>query len=140
MLGTLSLIHCLKLLQSFSKHSRDQKVSAHNGSFLTIIKSHGCKKILFSIFHAKKIADAVLLYVFIIGFPTSLWRKYGSKFNLTDTSVPRRHAVKIRFFFFLNLFYTGLNLSIISYTCLHTSIERLRKFMLKENAFNKPTN
>ena len=54
MLGT----HCVKLLQPVSKHTRDQQVSAYNCSFL------GCKEILFSLLHAKKIADAVLLYVF----------------------------------------------------------------------------
>ena len=37
MLGTLSLIHCIKLLQPFSKHLRDQQVYAYNPSFLTII-------------------------------------------------------------------------------------------------------
>ena len=71
MLATLSLMHCVKLLKPFSKHAKDQKVSAHNLSLLTIIQSHGCKEILFSLLHAKKIHDAVLLYVFNIEFPTS---------------------------------------------------------------------
>ena len=73
MLGTLSLIHCVKLLHPFSKHSRDQQVSAYNRSFFTIIQSQGSKEILFSLLHANKIADAVLLCVFNIGFPTSLF-------------------------------------------------------------------
>ena len=60
MLGT----HCVKLLQPVSKHTRDQQVSAYNCSFLTIILCLGCKEILFSLLHAKKIADAVFLYVF----------------------------------------------------------------------------
>ena len=37
MVGTLSLIHCVKLLQPFSKHSRVQQVCAYNPSFLTIM-------------------------------------------------------------------------------------------------------
>ena len=49
MLRTLSLIHCEKLHQQFSKHASDQKVSAYNCSFLTTIKNHGCKEILFSL-------------------------------------------------------------------------------------------
>ena len=61
-----------KLIQPFSKHSRNQQVSAYNHSFLTIIQSHCCKEILFSLLHVKKIADVVLLYVFNIGFPASL--------------------------------------------------------------------
>ena len=69
MLVTLSLIHCVKLLQPFSLHVSDQNVPTYNVSFTTIIHSHGCKAILFSLLQAKKIADAVLLYVFNIGFP-----------------------------------------------------------------------
>ena len=72
MLGKLSLIHCVKLCQPFVRHSRDQQVSAYNHSFFSIIQSHGCKEILFSLLHANKIADAVLLYVFNIRFPASL--------------------------------------------------------------------
>ena len=75
MLGTLYLLHYLKLLQPFSKHARNQQVLAYNHSFITIIQGHGCKEILFSLLHAKKIADAVLLYVFNIGFPASLLEK-----------------------------------------------------------------
>ena len=71
MLGTLSLIHCVKLLQPFSQHVRDQQVPTYNQSFTTIIQSYGCKAILFSLLHAKKIAVVVLLYVFNIGFPGS---------------------------------------------------------------------
>ena len=80
MLGTLFLIHCLKILQPFSKHPRNQQVSAYNRSFLIIIQSHGCKKILFSLLNTKKIADAILLYVdnvfnvFNTGFSASLFR------------------------------------------------------------------
>ena len=72
MLGTLSLMHSIKLLPPFSKHAIDQKVSAYNPSFLTIIQSHSCKEILFTFLRAKEIADAVLLYVFNKGFPASL--------------------------------------------------------------------
>ena len=68
------LKHCVKLLQSFSKHSAVQQVSAYNRSFSPIIQSHNCKEILFSLLQAKKIGDAVLLYVFNIGFPASLFR------------------------------------------------------------------
>ena len=74
MLETLSLIHCVKLLHPFSKYARDQQVSAYNRSFLTIFRIRGCKEILFCLLHAKKITLAVLLYVFIIGFPASLLR------------------------------------------------------------------
>ena len=42
-------------------------------SYITIIQSHGCKEILISLCNAKKIADAVLLCVFNIGFPASLF-------------------------------------------------------------------
>ena len=62
MLETLSLIRCVKLLQPFSKYARDQQVSAYNHSFLTICQSHGCKQILFSLLHAKKIDVAVWNY------------------------------------------------------------------------------
>ena len=72
MLGTLYLIHHIKLLQAFSKHAKDQHVFACNHSFLILIQNHGCKEILLSLYHAEKIADAVLLYVFNIGFPASV--------------------------------------------------------------------
>ena len=72
MLGTLSLIHCVKLLQPMSKLSRNKQVSAYNCSFLISIQSHRCKEILFSLLNAKNIADAVFLYVFNKGFSASL--------------------------------------------------------------------
>ena len=56
-----------KSTSEISKHSRDQEVSAYNRSFLTIIQSHGCKEILFSLLHAKKIAYTILLYVLTKG-------------------------------------------------------------------------
>ena len=74
MLRTLSLIHGEKLLGPFSQHARDWQVSACNQSFITFIKSHGCKEILISLLHAKKMDDAVWLYVFNIGFPASPFR------------------------------------------------------------------
>ena len=72
MLGTLSLIHCVKLFQPLSRLSRNKQVSAYNCSFLISFQSHGCKEILFSLLDAKKIGDAVFLYVFNKGFPASL--------------------------------------------------------------------
>ena len=66
MLGTLSLIHCVKLLQPFSKHPINQQVSAYNCRFLIIIQSHDCKEILFSLLKAKKIADAVWPQMYLI--------------------------------------------------------------------------
>ena len=88
MLGTLTLIHRVKLLQPFSKHTRDQQVSPYNNSFLTITQSHGCKEILFSLLHAKKIADAVLLYVFNIGFPASLLNMIFKLYSKTRRYTP----------------------------------------------------
>ena len=58
---------------AFSKHAKNQQVSAYNHSFLTIIQTYGCKEILVTLLHAKKCADAAMLHVFIIGFPASLF-------------------------------------------------------------------
>ena len=72
MLGTLFIIHWVKLLQPFSQFTRYQQGFGYNNSFITIIQSHGCKEILNRKMHAKKIGEAVFLYVFNIGFPASL--------------------------------------------------------------------
>ena len=70
---TLSLIPWVKLPSPFSQHARDQKVCAYNHSFIIIIQSLGCKEILITLYHEKKISDAVLLCVFNIGLPASLF-------------------------------------------------------------------
>ena len=75
MLRTLSLIKGVKLLQPFFQHARDQLSSAYNQNIITIIQSHGSKEILINLLHAKKMAGAVLLYVFDIGFPASLLQR-----------------------------------------------------------------
>ena len=51
----------------------DQKVSAYNCSFITIIQSPNCKETYISLYHAKKKADAVLIYIFDIGFPATIF-------------------------------------------------------------------
>ena len=64
-------IHRGKLVQVFSPHPMDQKVSPCYHNFLTVTQSYDSKVTPISALYAEKIAEAVLLYVFIITFPVS---------------------------------------------------------------------
>ena len=71
MLGTLSIIHWVKLLQPFSQHTRDQQVSSYCHSFITIIWSYGSKETPVGLLYAEKMAVVVLLSVLWKGFSAS---------------------------------------------------------------------
>ena len=67
-----SLMHRAKLLQLFSQHPMVKKGSAYFFSFVAYIPSYFSKQNLIGPLNAEKIAEAVLLYVFKIGFPAPL--------------------------------------------------------------------
>ena len=60
-----------KLFQTFSEDTRDQQVSAHNHSFITVIQSYDCKQTSVGFLYFEKMDDVVSLNVFTKGLPAS---------------------------------------------------------------------
>ena len=72
----LFIIHRENLLQLFSLHPMDQQVFSYCCSFLTITQSYHRKNTTVGTLHTEEIAEAVLLYISWIAFPTSPFTKY----------------------------------------------------------------
>ena len=66
---------------------------------------------------------------YVTKFELTYFWKYTSKFYLIATSVSRCIAAKI-----FSIQFESLNLSFISYTCLHTSNERLSKRIVNDKS------
>ena len=77
-----------KLFQTFSEDTRDQQVSAHNHSFITVIQSYACKQTSVGFLYSEKRDDVVSLNVFTKGFPASPFDPRKSSLALLEAKIP----------------------------------------------------